>query len=286
MDIKNYSYYKEFLRDIINEKINDKPDLSIRWFSNSLNWPISLINDVFANRRTLTTSRLIELGSFLKLNSTDMEYLILLGLKDDNKKEIKDHFENELEIRSNEFRKKSIEIPNVLLKINYQAVLMAVTYLKDDSDITKIKNLLYTLPDLSENQIKVIIEKLHQENIISKINGKIIFCNESYLNSYKDMSDGASDFMSQYAENTQSFITSKRRQGPGQIDFKLITLPLSKINEVKNRYDQLFNWLDTIKVNLDDTNYLEHNIFQAGVILFPIGDKGALQSSTTNEEPK
>lgn len=278
MDVKDYSDYVIFIKDVISKKVEENPELSIRWFSSKLHWPASLINDVFAGRRALSTSRLIEIGGFLQLNSTDMEYLIYLGLKSNSKGAVKAYFEKELHIKGNNSETQIPVVPSALLNIDSQAVLMAILLLKEDNDLAKIKDLLFTFPSLSEERIEVIREKLYSDDIISKKDGKICFSNDNFSNSYKGMNDNALQFMSQYSENTQRFMNSKKRQGPGQMDFKFMTIPLYRIEEIKNKYTQLLNWIEKIKVNSEENSTDEQNIFQIGLTLFPIGDKNVTDS--------
>jgi len=272
MNVKDYDDYIIFIKDVIAKKLEENPELSIRWFSSRLNWPTSLINDVFAGRRALSTSRLLEIGNYLQLNSTDLEYLIYLGLKGNSKGAVRVYFEKELQMKGNNSKSNSPQVPSSLISLDSQAVLMAIIFLRDDSNLTNIKKLLYTFPDLTEERIEHIREDLYQEKIISKKEGKIYFSNENYSNSYQGINSNGVEFMSQYSANTQRFMDSNKRQGPGQIDYKFVTIPINRIEEIKSRYTQLINWIDDTKVPAENDTTENKNIFQVGLTLFPIGD--------------
>ncbi len=272
MNIKDYDCYREFLKRYINQKILENENLSIRWFSQKLNWPVSLINDVFANRRKLTISRLIELANFIQLNSVETEFLVYLGLKDSENEAVKVHFTKEIDAKSKKYFKEASVVPNILKGIEAQAVLMTIIFLQNDKNIIMIKDLLYTFENLTLESISEIIEELYKEKIVEKRNDEIVFSQDKFNSSFSGINADATAFMSQYSKNIINFINSPKRQGPGEINYKFIALPLERIEELKQKLSEVHSWIETIKVNDSKIPIEEQGIFQIGLTLFPLID--------------
>jgi hypothetical protein len=96
LNIQNYQDYKSYFRDFLLENKTFDPKFSHRSFAKRLNWPVSLVNDVISERKSLTLSRCLEFCTFATFSEEQTRYFLFLCLMNHPNERLRNFVERDL----------------------------------------------------------------------------------------------------------------------------------------------------------------------------------------------
>ncbi len=297
-DIQQYSSVNQFVKDfyIFNKKENAKA--SFRFFALKLKWPVSYLNDVIKNRKKLTMKRTLELGSYLKFDSVNMERLIFLSLKQSEDKQIFEYFSDKLneEFNSQSYfptRNQQETIPlhfHVVGESIYSDIsLLAVfdTISLADGKITpkKISEMLYTFPELAKESVLLSkIDELHKQELITPVlqNGKITSFEYLKKQLFFITTNRTGHFMAQYAENYQRMVSNPLAKA--WIGSGFLMISQDRLSEVKKKFMNFRNWMISVDARaMENQGKNKRLLFQFDMNLFSVINDPEMLPGTLSE---
>jgi len=94
--IESFANIKDFFRALVAVNASENPKFSHRNFARRLGWPVSLMADVVADRRTLSVARALQLAVSLKLTADAADQLVDLCLVSSRNREVRSNFEQRI----------------------------------------------------------------------------------------------------------------------------------------------------------------------------------------------
>lgn len=297
-DIQQYSSVNQFLKDFYHFNKKDNAKASFRFFAQKLKWPVSYLNDVIKNRKKLTMKRTLELGSYLKFDSVNMERLIFLSLKQSEDKQIFEYFSDKLneEFNSQSYfptRTQQESIPphlhvvdeSIYSDISLLAIFDTICLADGKISLKKISEMLYTFPELAKESVLLgKIEQLHQQKLITPVlqNGKIKSFEYLKKQLFFVITNQTGHYMGQYAENYQRMVASPSAKA--WIGSGFLMISQDRLSEVKKRFMNFRNWMHSVDARaLENQGKHKRLLFQFDMNLFSIIKDPGLLPGTLSE---
>lgn len=275
-----YTSYRSYFQDFL--KVNEtNKSFSQRMVAKRLNWPISYISDLLANRKRLSVLRALQFAKLAKFDSFDTERFITLLFLTDNDEVVRNYFDNQLKAKQNHAPQKNSEISNKLfLSLELVAVYDVLRWAKHSLSAKDIKRLLITFPDLTEQRIQDIMNdlvrfKLAQYNSSGKLTILIqnVYLDEAFS---PDNHEDLTRIHQEYTSNLQRSLC--RQTKPRLLLSGFVNLPTERFDEIKSKFLILRNSLIEIEKEFDSTRKdFEGVLFQFDLNMFPIIENNLLE---------
>jgi hypothetical protein len=262
----------EFLTKLFELNKKKNKNFSYSNISTSLKWPPSLIPDLIKDRRKLSLQRALELGSWLNLDVIELEYLVMLCLRDSPVGIVEDYFNKKIsEDLDASHPKRGESIQDTNLSILDMAVLSVISWKKGRVKREEIVTCLKIFPDFKSENCEKSIDNLISEKFISKLDNSTfqILNDDPTRQSWGIDTPEMKERYDQYSQVLSNFF--QHMYFPYSINSALILLPVDRRKEIFEKFMITKNWLYNISDELKKTKSLDDTlVFQLNMHLFPI----------------
>lgn len=270
-NIFHYNDHTSFLKEFIDVNKKNNTKYSHRFLAKKLNWPVSLLSDVIAERKGLTVVRCIELARFLSLDDLETEHLIYLSLQNNSNQMVQNHFQTLIQKRStkNEIRS---DIPSdEFIAIDRLAVYDYLNFTKKCPDFDQLKDILFTF-DLTRERVEEIISHLEKSKMITidKNQNVEVLQGPFFKDDIGQKTDSTGmPIHRNYSENLQSFLEKPSR--PFTLNSGFLVINDDQYQELLKRILNFRNWLfENDLTQKDLKSKKKTKLYQFDINFFPI----------------
>jgi hypothetical protein len=237
--------FSDFLCEFVNINKSKHRYFSHRWLAKSLKWPVSYCSDVIAGRKPMTIVRALEFAQFLKMDTFEIERLILMVLSE-NSSDLVKQFAIQL---AENYRSPDHTSSRVLADVLHEVDLfllneLAAHWMATGSKKGFVENIRETCPSLglSTEQINAKLERMkqlkmivvHEDGSVSQGENPGGLLARGTLLEFRQIH-------SQYAAYLERAVSAATKPSPAYGGF--LRLPESKMVEVTSKFRQVQNWL-------------------------------------------
>lgn len=257
-NIQDYVDSRLFLTDLYDMNRKESGVGSYRYFAKRLSWPVSYMSDVIHSRKKLTVTRAIELGSFLKLDTLDIERLIYLVLQDCESELVSSFFKEKVALLNSSFNfyqegtlshekisDDYVEIGEEIYSDNsLTAIREVISWKNGNCQLQEISDLLYSFSELrSLDILEQKIKKLERHGLLEVIykDEKIFGFKKPQKGLIWHVNRENCHYLKQYADNLKFMLSDSR--GRGMVGSSIFTLSKLKALELRKRIYKLRNWI-------------------------------------------
>lgn len=278
--------YLEAFFDLNKEKSRG---FSHRNFAAKIDWPISYLSDVFADRKKFTVIRAVQFAQFTGLNSLETERLIYLALCEDSDDAVQTFAKKRIINEAVHEKRESSLDPEFFYNVDYEAIFATLVWAGKKLEPKEIKALLYTFPSLTEKRIKAGIDFLTEKEIIKfDSQGKVVsYENDIVLDQHKldSPTETGVHIHEQYAQSFLHF--TRNAQVPCMYNGGYYEIPKAEFMTIARKFLELRNWLeDHCKAAREKgkSKITDTAVFQLDLNLFTIFDRATVKTYDLGHE--
>jgi uncharacterized protein (TIGR02147 family) len=272
--------YLEAFFDLNKSKVRG---FSHRSFAAKIDWPVSYLSDVFADRKKFTVIRAVQFAQYVSLNSLETERLIYMALCEESDSSVQSYAQTRIIEKASDEKRESTADYEFFTNVDFEAVMATLIWAGKKLSPKEIKSLLYTFPHLTEKRIKEGIDFLIAKSLIQfDEQGKVTsYCKDLVLD--EQSSDSPNDtgvrIHEQYADSFMNF--TRAAQAPCMYNAGFFEIPRSEFMAIARKFLELRNWLaDYVESTREKGKgrTTDTLVFQLDLNLFTIFDKDSVKS--------